>query len=183
MTVNLAQQMYDLSRINLWLSTFSFLPKISVFYGYNTSIDSFIFDFEYWGDNATKNYGVNITFPIFELRKLIFKYFSAKKDARISQFSKQKTILDSEKALHVSYFGLKESIDKLKFAGKGLEVAEEAIALAREQYGLGVISILELLRIEEEYYNARVNLIKVLSEFYVNQATLSFLLGKTTIEE
>lgn len=181
LAINLANQMGSLSKANLWFSMLAFLPKISLFYGYSTSMDSF--DFDGWRENATKNYGLSIAFPIFEIKSLIFNYLTAKKDVRIKEYNRQKTILESEKGLYTTYYSLQESIDKLKFAKKSLEVAEEAVVLGREQYSLGVISLLDFLRTEEEYYNARINLSKALGDFYTNQAVLTFLLGKSTIEE
>jgi len=71
----------------------------------------------------------------------------------------------------------------LRFAKKSLELAEEAIMLAREQYSLGMISFLDLLRTEEDYYNVRVSLVQALNGYYLQQSTLSYLLGKITIEE
>lgn len=183
LSIKLVKQMSSLSKVNLWFSMFAFLPKISLFYGYSANLDSFVFDFDVWRESSTKNYGVNITFPIFEIKNLIFNYLTAKKDMRIKEYSKQNAILESEKLLHTTYYSLQESIDKLKFARKSLEVAEEAIILGREQYSLGVISLLDFLRTEEEYYNARINLSRALGDFYTNQALLSFLLGKSTIEE
>ncbi|MGB9720877.1 MAG: TolC family protein [bacterium] len=181
--IRLSKQMNSLARANLWFSTFGFLPKISIFYGYNTSVDSFSLDFDYLRDNTTKNYGINISFPIFEIKTLIFNYITAKKDLRIKKYNLQKTVLESEKALYISYYSLRESIDKLRFAKKSLELAEEAILIAREQYSLGVISFLDLLRTEEDYYNARVNLVRSLNEYYLQQSTLSYLIGKITFEE
>jgi len=55
--------------------------------------------------------------------------------------------------------------------------------LAREQYSLGMISFLDLLRTEEDYYNARVSLVQALNGYYLGQSNLSYLLGKITIEE
>ncbi|MEO0184417.1 MAG: TolC family protein [candidate division WOR-3 bacterium] len=180
--IRLARQMNNLARANLWLSTFAFLPRISLFYGYNTSVDSFSLDFDYLKDNATKNYGININFPIFELKTLIFNYITAKKDLKIKQYSTQKAVLESEKALHTSYYSLQESIYKLRFAEKSFELAEEAIGLAREQYSLGVISFLDLLQTEEDFYSARVNYVQALNEYYLQQSTLSYLLGMMTLE-
>jgi outer membrane protein TolC len=71
----------------------------------------------------------------------------------------------------------------LRFAKKSLELAEEAIVLASEQYSLGMISFLDLLRTEEDYYNARVSLVQALNDYYLQQSNLSYLLGKITIEE
>ncbi|MEO0105853.1 MAG: TolC family protein [candidate division WOR-3 bacterium] len=181
--IRLARQMNSLARANLWFSTFAFLPRISLFYGYNTSLDSFSLNLDYLRDNATKNYGINISFPIFEVKTLIFNYINAKKDLKIKKYNMEKTILESEKALYTSYYSLKESIDKLRFAKKSLELAEEAIIIAREQYSLGVISFLDLLRTEEDYYNARVNLVQALNGYYSQQSTLSYLLGSITIQE
>jgi outer membrane protein len=172
--------MAGLARANLWFSIFAFLPKVSLFYGWNISVDSLALDFDYLKDNVRKDYGINITLPVFEIKTLIFNYITAKKDLRIKRYGMQRAILESEKALSTSYFSLQQSIDKLKFAQKGLEFAGEAIVIAREQYGLGVISLLDLLRTEEEYYNARVGLVQALNDYYLQQSTLSFLLGKIT---
>lgn len=183
LAINLANQLSSLSKANLWFSMLAFLPKISFFYGYSTNLDSFVFDFDGWREKATKNYGVSVTFPIFEIKSLIFNYLTAKKEVRIKEYNRQKAFLESEKGLYTTYYSLQESIDNLKFAKKSLAVAEEAVVLGREQYSLGVISLLDFLRTEEEYYNARINLSKALGDFYTNQAELSFLLGKSTIEE
>ncbi len=183
LSIKLSRQMKSLARSNLWFSIFGFMPRVSFFYGYNTSVDSFTLDFDYLKDNATKNYGVNVSFPIFEIKTLIFNYMTAKKDLMISKYSMEKTVLESEKALYTSYFSLQEAIDKLRFAKKSLELAEEAIIIAREQYSLGIIPFLELLRTDEDYYNARVNLIQALNGYYLQQSTLSYLLGSITIQE
>lgn len=182
LNIRLANQMHSLARANLWFSALAFLPKISFFYGYNTSVDSFALDFDYLKDNATKNYGINISFPIFEIKTLIFNYITAKKDLKIKKYSTERAALESAKQLYTSYYGLQESIDKLKFAKKSLELAEEAIMIAREQYGLGVISFLDLLRTEEDYYDARVNYVQALNDYYLQQSTLSYLLGVTSLE-
>ncbi len=183
LSIKLAREMAGLAKANLWLSTFAFLPRISIFYGFNTTLDSFSLNFDYLKDNATKNYGININFPIFEIKTLIFNYLSAKKDMKIKRYSLEKAQLESEKALYLSYYGFTESIDKLRFAKKSLELAGEAIMLAREQYNLGMISLLDLLRTEEDFYNARVSLVQALNGYYLQQSNLSYLLGKITIEE
>lgn len=182
LSIKLARQMNNLARVNLWLSTFAFLPRISLFYGYNTTVDSFSFDFDYLKDNTTKNYGISINFPIFEIKNLIFTYITAKKDLKIKRYSLERAALESEKALYTSYYSLKEAADKLKFAKKSLELAEEAIAIASEQYNLGIISFLDLLQTEDDYYSSRVNLLQSLNEFYLQQVTLSYLLGLVTLE-
>lgn len=183
LNIRLAKQMKSLARANLWLSRFAFLPRVSFFYGYNTNLDSFSLNFDYLRDRTTKNYGISINFPIFEIKSLIFNYITAKKDLKIKKYSLERAVLESEKALYTSYYGLAESIDKLKFAKKSLELAEEAIAIAREQFSLGLISFLDLLRSEDDYYNARINYIQTLNEYYLQQSTLSYLLGKIITEE
>ncbi|MCX7995844.1 MAG: TolC family protein [candidate division WOR-3 bacterium] len=183
LNIRLSRQMHSLARTNLWLSSLAFLPRISVFYGYNTSIDSFSLDFDYLKDNATKNYGINISFPIFDIKQLIFNYLNAKKELKIKRYNLERTVLESEKALYTSYYNLQESIDKLRLSRKSLELAEEAIIIAKEQYNLGVISLLDLLRTEEDYYNARVNYVQALNDYYLQKATLSYVLGKTILGE
>lgn len=179
--IQIAKELKIIARANLLSTSLAFLPKISFFYGYNTSSDSLIFDFEYFRDNATKNYGINISFPIFEIKTLIFNYLIAKKDLHIKEFGQKRVVLETEKALHTSFYSLKETIDKLRLAQKSLEASTEAAMIAKEQYNLGTISFLDFLKVEEDCYSAKVNYIQSLSDFYIQQASFSYILGEFSL--
>ncbi len=181
--VRIARQLKALSKINLVSSYLAFLPRISLFYGYNVSSDTFVFDFQYYRDNAVKNYGISVSFPIFEIKGLIFRYLNAKNDLRRSEFAERRAELETEKQLRTTYYSLRESLDKLQYAGKSLDAANEAAVISRERYALGAISFLDFLTAEKSVYDARVSYSSALSDYYVQQATFSYLLGTLTLEK
>ncbi|MGB7053816.1 MAG: TolC family protein, partial [bacterium] len=181
--VRIARELRNVSRVNLISSYLAFLPRISLFYGYNVSSDSFVFDFQYYNDNAVKNYGVSVSFPIFEIKHLIFKYFNAKKDLQKSEYAERRAELETEKVLRTTYYSLRESLDKLQFAKKSLDAANEAASISREQYALGITSFLDFLTSEKAIYDARVSYTSALSDYYVQQATFSYLLGTLTLNK
>ena len=181
--VRIARELKSISRVNLISSYLAFLPRISMFYGYNVASDSFVFDFQYYKDNAVKNYGISVTFPIFEIKHLIFKYLNARKDLRKSEYAERRAELETEKVLRTTYYLLRESLDKLQFAKKSLDAANEAASISREQYALGITSFLDFLTSEKAIYDARVSYISALSDYYVQQATFSYLLGTLTLNK
>jgi outer membrane protein len=181
--VRIARELKNVSRVNLISSYLAFLPRISLFYGYNVSSDSFVFDFQYYNDNAVRNYGVSVSFPIFEIKHLIFKYLNAKKDLQKSEYAERRAELETEKVLRTTYYSLRESLDKLQFAKKSLDAANEAASISREQYALGITSFLDFLTSEKAIYDARVSYTSALSDYYVQQATFSYLLGTLTLNK
>jgi outer membrane protein len=181
--VRVARQLKDLSKINLISSYLAFLPRVSLFYGYNVISDSFVFDFQYYRDNAVKNYGISVSFPIFEIKNLVFRYLNAKNDSRRSEFAERRAELGAEKQLRTTYYSLSESLDKLQYAEKSLDAANEAAVISRERYALGVTSVLDFLTAEKSVYDARVAYSSALSEYYVQQATFSYLLGTLTLDK
>ena len=181
--VRIARKLKDLSKVNLISSYLAFLPRISLFYGYNVISDSFVFDFQYYRDNAVKNYGVSVSFPIFEIKNLVFRYLNAKNDLKRSEFAERRAELETEKQLRTTYYSLSESLDKLQYARKSLDAANEAAVISRERYALGVTSFLDFLTAEKSVYDARVAYSSALSEYYVQQAAFSYLLGRLALDK
>jgi outer membrane protein TolC len=180
-TVRVAREARNAAQLNLMTAYLSFLPKVSFFYGYSYSADSFIFDFQHYRDNAAKNYGVSVSLPIFEIKTIIFNILSARKELQIQESSQVKYALESQKSLNTAYYSLREAYERLEFASKSLDAATEATAIAREQYALGVVSFLDLLTVEKDLYEARVTYTSSLSEFYIQRANLSYLLGGVSV--
>jgi outer membrane protein TolC len=181
--VRIARELRNVAGVNLVSSYLAFLPRISLFYGYNVVSDSFVFDFQYYNDNAVKNYGVSISLPIFEIKNLIFKYLNARKDLQKSEFAQRRAELETEKILRTTYYSLIESLDKLQLARKSLDAANEAATISREQYALGITSFLDFLTSEQAIYDARVSYTSALSDYHVQQATFSYLLGTMAINK
>jgi outer membrane protein TolC len=181
--IQLAQEQKAIASIDMISSYLAFLPKVSFFYGYSYSTDELVFDFQQWRDNSTKNYGISISLPIFEIKSLIFNNLSTRKELQRQEFSTERIMLESRKSLRTAYSGLKEAYDKIHYSMKSLDAATEAAKIAKEQYAIGTISFIELLTTEEDAYNAQVSYTSALSDFYTQQANLSYLLGGLTLDE
>lgn len=176
-SVRVAGEMHNIARINLWASYLAFLPRVSVFYGRTLTADSLTFDFQFFNENAAANYGINVALPVFELKGLIFNNLNAHNDLRRKEQARIRAIREAEKALKTSYYALQEQFSRLLFARKSSEAADEAARIAAERYGLGALSLLDLLNIEADGYEARVTYIQSLTDFYVQRANFSYLLG------
>ncbi len=179
--IQLAQELRNVAKLDLVASYLAFLPKVSFFYGYEYVADSFIFDFQHYRDNATKNYGISISFPIFEIKSLVFNYLSAKKEVQLRELSKKRTLLETERSLRTTYYAFVEAYENLQFARKSLDAAMEASAIAQEQYALGAISFLDFLATEKDLHDSRVSYTSSLSDLYIQRAQLSYLLGELAL--
>ena len=176
--IKIAQELRKAAKLDLVSSYLKFLPRVSFFYGYTYSSDSLIFDFQHFKDNAMRNYGITMSFPIFEIKSLIFDHLNAKKELELRSHEEKRIILENEKNLRTTYFALQESYERMHFARKSYDAATEASAIAREQYALGIISFLEFLSAEKDYYEAKVSFKTALSDLYIQRANLSYLLGQ-----
>lgn len=177
-TIRVAREARNAAQLDLVAAYLSFLPKISFFYGYSYQEDSLIFDFQHYLDYSTTNYGFTVALPIFEVKRIIFNILTAKKEFQKQEATQERIALESRKALSTSYYLLLEAYEQLEYASKSYDAATEAAAIAREQYALGVVSFLDLLVSENALFDARVTYTSSLSEFYVQRANLSYLLGE-----
>jgi outer membrane protein TolC len=176
-TIQVAREVKNAAQLDLVAAYLSFLPKVTFFYGYSYSEDSLIFDFQHYLDYSIKNYGINVGLPVFEVKRIIFDILTAKKEVQKQRASAEKIALESRKSLSTSYYLLLEASEQLGYASKSYDAATEAAAIAREQYALGVVSFLDLLVSENALFDARVAYTSSLSEFYIQRANLSYLLG------
>jgi len=180
--IKIAQALKTIEKTNVVFSYLSFLPKVSLFYGYTYSAQDLVFDFQQWRDNSTKNYGISISLPIFEIKSLIFNNLTTRKELKQKELSEKQMILDTKASLNNTYSAWLEACEQLQFVSKSLETAAEAVALAKMQYTLGTISFLDLLTAEENEYDANVTRISALSNYYIQRANLSYLLGNLTLQ-
>ncbi len=179
----LAGKTRGLARLNLTLAYLGLLPGVSLFYGCGYSDDSLVFDFQRWQDNASRNYGVSISLPIFEIKGLIFNILKARKDYQSQLHAFERIQRETRKSLQVAYYSLQEAYARLHFSRKSLDAATEAAVIAREQYALGIISLLELLNVEKDFYETKISYSSTLSDFYVQKANLSYSLGELVFKK
>jgi outer membrane protein TolC len=179
--IRLALEMEKAAKINLVTSYLAFLPRVSGFYGWNTSSESLHTDLGWYPDNASKNWGISVSFPIFDIKGLVFKWLNARKDYQLKKVSRQQTVLETVKALRTTYYGLQESYENLQLSQRSFEAATEAANIAQEQYRLGALSLIDWLKIEGDMYSSKTAYSQALSDYYVKQLNFSYLLGEATM--
>jgi multidrug efflux system outer membrane protein len=181
--LRLAREIERAAKINLVTAYLAFLPRVSGFYGFSTSSESLHTDLGWYPDNATKNWGISVSFPIFEIKGLVFKWLNARKDYQLKKLSRQQTVLETVKALRTTYYGLQESYENLQLSQRSYEAATEAANIAQEQYRLGALSLINWLKVEGDMYTSKTAYSLALSEFFVQQLNFSYLLGETTFNK
>jgi|GEM_PF-724099 len=172
-----AAQARTAARLDLLASYLAMLPRVHFFFGYNYSSDSLVFDFQHIRNNTSRNYGISISLPIFELKSLIFDHLKARKELKKQVYTEQRVLYDTEKSLRTTYATLLQAFDEVQLSVKSLDAATEAAVIAKEQYALGIISFLDFVSSEKDLYETRVAYTSSLSDFYIQRATLSYLLA------
>lgn len=176
-SILVAKEAKTAARLDLISSYLAVLPRVHFFYGYNYSSDSLVFDFQHMEDNTSRNYGISISIPLFEVKTLIFEHLKARKELQKQTYAEQQVLYETEKSLRTTYTSLLQAYDEVQLSVKSLDAATEAAAIAREQYALGLISFLDFVSSEKDLYETRVAYTSSLSDFYIQRATLSFLLA------
>lgn len=178
--IRLARAMEKAARVNLTTSLLAFLPRVSAFYGLTTSSESFQTDLDFYTSEATKNYGISVSFPIFEIKGLIFKYLNARKDYQLKKTSRVRVVLETEKALRTTYYGLQEAYEKLRLSQRTWEAAKEAANLAQGQYQLGALSLIDWLKAEGDMNSSKIVYNQAISDYYIKRLNFSYLLGEAS---
>lgn len=113
-------------------------------------------------EKANWNYGVNVSWPIWDSGATKAKVNEARADLKTSELQRQQ--LHRGVALDVRQSGLKvqETADRFGVADKSVALAEEALRLARVRYQNGVATQLEVTDAETALTGARVNRINAL---------------------
>lgn len=181
--LRLAGEMEKAAKINLLVAYLGFLPRISGSYGFGASSESLHTDPGWFFDNANRTWSVSASFPIFELKGLIFNLLNARKDYQLKKLGRRQAILDTEKALRTTYYGLQESYENLRLSQRSYEAATEAANIAREQYRLGAMSLIDWLKVEGDMYNSKTAYSQALSDYYVKQLNFSFILGEASFNK
>jgi outer membrane protein TolC len=181
--LRLAFEVERAAKINLLTAYLGFLPRVSGSYGLSASSESLHTDPGWFQDNATRNWSVSVSFPIFEVKGLIFNLLNARKDYQLKKLIRRQTILETEKALRTTYYGLQESHENLRLSQRSFEAATEAANIAREQYRLGALSLINWLKVEGDMYDSKTAYSQALSDYYVKQLNFSFLLGESSFNK
>ncbi|HEY3413930.1 MAG TPA: TolC family protein [Armatimonadota bacterium] len=134
------------------------LPQVSLsgVYSYNWTASGLS------SEKANWNYGVNVSWPLWDSGLTKAKVAEAKEDLKTSELQRDQLLRGV--ALEVRQWGLRvqETADRFTVGDKSVSVAEEALRLAKVRYQNGVATQLEVTDAETALTSARFNRINAL---------------------
>jgi outer membrane protein TolC len=170
----------NISRKGVTIARSSFLPKL--FFQTELSYLAMRDDYDFGGDDFSKGFTstISLQFPLFQGFNNLKEYQKAKLNYRIA--------LDSEKQIHdgviaeteVAFNKFKEAKEKYLSANQSVELAEEALRLARMMYQEGTNTQLDVLTSQLALTQARLNYVSSLYEYELARYQLRKVTGTLT---
>jgi outer membrane protein TolC len=142
------------SKIILCQQRMNFLPSISLSYSLTHNDPNDIYDFGKY-DRTKNTISLNASYNIFNVLQTREQYLQIKRTHKLLELDYDITKKNNEINLQnlFSDFGTIKQSQKL-YSDK-MELAEKNLKMAREQYNLGMISLLDLDRAKIDYQNSK----------------------------
>jgi outer membrane protein TolC len=118
------------------------------------------YNFTASGFNTNKgnyNYGLNMSWPVFDSGITRARVEEARSDTRVSQLQKKQLVRGVTLEVRQAGLRVQETADRFGVADKAVASAEEALRLARVRYQNGVSTQLEVIDAETQLTQARFN--------------------------
>jgi len=169
------------SSLSLFQTKLDFLPRLSASYSYNYSYSSRspsfdLFDFDKYEDSYT--IGLSLSYSLLNPLEHRETYLRSKRSHRIQnmqhdklresnelQFSQKKRDWETEKQIY-------------ELAQKKFELAEESLEMAEEQFGLGLLSLLELDQARQNFMESEIDLTSRYYQLLIKQEELNLFLSR-----
>ena len=144
------------SKVSLFQQKVDFLPSLTFSFSYqNTSLSDEIDDFSAYDDSYTMSLAAS--FDIFDLFEKRESFVRSRRNLEIEELDLE----NSEQELRSELSNLINDMKTLRRSRDlyfdKLNLAEENLSMAQEQFRLGIISLLDLDRTKIEYQNAQLS--------------------------
>jgi len=176
-TLKEVKTQYNNKKIDLAYDFLSIIPSVTFGYYWDyggsnrpSSINTFS-DKRGWSISLSFNL---LSYPINILNGY---YYKKQKEAYYKT-----TLFEVIKNVRDAYMELRNSLESLSLSKSSLQQANEAYNLAKEQYALGKISILDLLDVEESLKTSEVSYIETIYNLEIAKEKLNFQTGMEVIK-
>ena len=180
-SLNILDRRVTSAKIGVKQSWASSLPSLNMSLGYNATSSDQVTK-QYFEDNYIKSANLTLSIPLFN-------GFRQRNDIKISklQLSQEKAsyssaIKDAEVDLYSLLNRLNNYEELIPIQEEVLLSAEEDLKLARERYSLGSATILEVLDAQVSLIRSNSNLINIIHDARVQEASLKAVLGTLDLE-
>lgn len=158
-----------------------FLPSINFGWYWRYSSPDFPTSISYFEKNATKSSGIyaSLNFRFFSYP---FDILSRREELKSSNYQYKKRILDVMKEVEEAYYTLESILTEFDLARTFKRQAEEALELAKMQFKLGSIGILDILDAETNFLEAELSFWTSYYNLYLAKERLNTACGREVIK-
>jgi outer membrane protein TolC len=178
----LGERKIVLERKNVFFETLlSFLPSLNFGWYWRYSSEEFPSSISNFERNAQKSSGIyaSLNFRFFSYP---FDVLSRREELKSSEYQYKKNVLDVIREVEEAYYTLESSLREYNLAKTLKEQAEEALKLAKLQYKLGSIGILDLLDAETGLLEAELTYWTAHYNLYLAKEKLNTACGREVIK-
>ncbi|MFO7769348.1 MAG: TolC family protein [bacterium] len=152
-------------------------PSVNLSGSYSWRGDSYLEFGDAFDRDYTWSVGVNMRVPIFDGLRTRYSVDRADLELQGARRERQAARRDVDREVHRALLDLENATQSLAASRRSVRFAEETLRLAREQYRLGVGSLLEVNASQLDLVNARYQEVQALFSLKIAQASLEFATG------
>ncbi len=171
--VRAAERNLQLAQVNIQNARRGNLPTLALNGQWNFNLTTTVFNPRRQVFTAT----AVLSFPVFDGGITHARVAQAREDWQIAEISLQQVKEGVALEVRTAYLNLKDALQRLEVARKGLEQATEALRLARIRYEAGVSPQLEISDAELAYTQAQTNLVNAQFDYLNAYAALQRAIG------
>jgi outer membrane protein len=121
--------------------------------------------------------GLNARYTLFDSGRRQAEYQSALARQGVAEEEKARIRQDLILSVHQGFYGLTAAMETLDVAGKNLSRAEDHLRLAKERKAAGAVSRADVLRVQVEVSNARLDLVRAEGLVRISKGSLNTIMG------
>lgn len=171
----------QIAEVNYRITKSGYLPSLSLNAGYSTDYSSSLSGgfSNQLSNNQLQKVGLTLNVPIFNR----FSTKTSVQQSKIGMEQARLSALETEKNLQQQvetiYQDAVAGIYRYKSAKTQMELADESYRLSEQQFNLGMINAVELLKVKTSLLNSKMELIQSKYSAILNLKILDYYMGKT----
>jgi len=171
----------QIAEVNYRITKSGYLPSLSLNAGYSTDYSSSLSGgfSNQLSNNQLQKVGLTLNVPIFNrfsTRTSVQQSKIGVEQARLSALETEKNL---QQQVETIYQDAVAGIYRYKSAKTQMELADESYRLSEQQFNLGMINTVELLKVKTSLLNSKMELIQSKYSAILNLKILDYYMGKT----
>lgn len=166
------------AKSNITSARSGYYPMIGASFGFYWNDRQMADNLNFFKEEYTWNITGYISVNLFDRFQTGTDLTNAKADARIAEYSLEKSRLDAVKEVKGLLFGIREARERIAVASETVEQAMEDVRLAEERYRVGAGTMLETIDAQVALTQAKADVIDAKCDYLVARADLARATGR-----